>query len=323
MFKPKLLNIKIFAAIVFSFFTLKTLSQSYKFIYYLDKDLSSTSKEKAVIIGKGYESNGSIILDCFLKTTGKKIISATVKDSTLSTMHGMFKTYYDDMKIESLGSHFENEMDGVWKYWDKDGFLTDSMVYKNGIRIAYASYKYYFSRPTLGQLFFRDSLKNATYSYIYSFTDSLKNSFYEKQVSFIKGKPKTNYDANFIGERGLLKEYDSTGAVKTDSVFTRKMQEATFPGGEDGWRNFLRTNLNANVPAENNAPSGKYTIIVKFIVNPDGTLDDVKAESDPGFGMVNEAIRVLKKSAKWQPAIKYGRYQRAYRRQPITFLIEG
>ena len=294
MFKPKLLNIKIFAAIVFSFFTLKTLSQSYKFIYYLDKDLNSTSRGKAVIIGKGYESNGSIILDCFLKTTGKKIISATVKDSTLSTMHGMFTTYHEDMKIESLGSHFENEMDGVWKYWDKDGFLTDSMVYKNGIRIAYASYKYYFSRPTLGQLFFRDSLKNATYSYIYSFTDSLKNSFYEKQVSFIKGKPKTNFEVNFIGERGLLKEYDSTGSVKTDSVFNRQLQDAKFISGEDEWRNFLRKNLNPMVLADNHAPDGKYTVILKFIVNSDGTLIDIKPENDPGYGTVAEAIRILK-----------------------------
>lgn len=213
------MNNKIFATIIFSFLALKSLSQSYRFLYHLDKDLSSTSKQNAIIIGKGYESGGQLILDCFLKATGKKILTATVKDSSLSTLQGMFKTYHDDMKIESAGNYFENDMEGVWKYWDKDGFLTDSMIYKNGIRIAYASYKYYFSKPTLEQFFFRDSLKSATYSYTYSFTDSVKNTFQEKQVSVKNGKPKTNFEVDFIGDRGLLKAYDSAGAVTKDSVF--------------------------------------------------------------------------------------------------------
>ena len=316
------MNTKILVSVIFSFLALKTLGQSYKFLYHLDKDLSSTSQEKAIIIGKGYESNGRLVLDCFLKATGKMILSATVKDSTLSTLHGMFKTYYDDMKIESAGNYFENDMEGVWKYWDKDGFLTDSVIYKNGIRVAYANYEYYFSKPTLEQFFFRDSLKNATYSYLYSFTDSLKNTFEEKQVSVTKGRLKTDFEVNFTGDRGLFKEYDSTGAVKTDSVFTKKMKEAEFAGGEDEWRNFLRKNLNAVVPADNNAPAGKYTIIMTFIVNPNGTLSNIKAESDPGYGMVEEAKRVLKMH-KWKPAIQYGNYRVAYRRQPITFVVEN
>ena len=316
------MNTKILATIIFSFLALKTVSQSYKFLYHLDKDLSSTSKEKAIIIGKGYESDGKVILDCFLKTTGKMILSATIKDSSLSTLHGMFKTYYDDMKIESAGNYFENDMEGVWKYWDKDGFLTDSVIYRKGIRIAYATYEYYFSKPTLEQYFFRDSLKNVNYSYLYSFTDSLKNTFEEKQVSVRKGRLMIDFEVNFIGDRGLFKEYDSTGAVKADSVFTKKMKEAEFAGGDEEWRNFLRKTLNPMVPANNNAPEGKYTIIMTFIVNPNGTLSNIKAESDPGYGMVEEAKRVLKMH-KWKPAIQYGNYRLAYRRQPITFVVEN
>ena len=299
MYKPNLLNTKIFISIVFSFLVLTTFSQSYKYIYYLDKDLSSISKEKAVIIGKGYVDNGSFILDCFLKITGNKIASATLTDSTLSTLHGMFTTYYDDMKIESAGNYFENEMDGVWKYWDTGGLLTDSMIYSHGIRLAYGMYKYYFLKPTLKQLVFNPTLKDTLNWYRYSFTDSLKNTFTEKEVGLKDGKEKIRFQVNFIGNRGLLKEYDSTGTVKSDSVFTRELQEANFVGGEDGWRNFLRKTLNPNVPVDNGAPDGKYTVIIKFIVNPDGTLEDIKPEMDPGYGMAAEAMRVLKNSSKF------------------------
>ena len=317
------MNTKIFATIIFSFLALKTLSQSYRYIYYLDNDLSSTTKQKATIIGKGYDNNGHLILDCFLKTTGNKIISATVKDSTLSTLHGIFKTYYDDLKTESEGYYFENDMDGVWKYWDTTGLLNDSMIYRQGIRIAYGKYKYNFKEPTALQLLFSPGLKDTLISYRYSFTDSLKNTFTEKQVSLNNGKEKIDFEVSFIGERGLLKEYDSTGTVKTDSVFSRQLVEPEFLSGEDGWRNFLQKTLNANVPVLNNAPDGKYTVIMGFIINKDGILDEIKAEYDPGYGMVAEAMRVLKSSPKWLPASGYGKYQRVYRRQPITFLVEG
>lgn len=317
------MNNKIFASIFFLFLASKSESQDYKFIYYLDNDLNSVSKQKAVIIGKAYEQDGHLLLNCFLKTTGKMIITAGVKDSTLSALHGMFRTYYDDMATESEGDYFENDMEGVWKYWDTKGLLTDSMIYNQGVRIAYGSYKYYFNSPSLKQLLLSPGLKDTLSWYRYSFTDSLKNTFFEKEVSIKNGKEKLNFEANFIGERGLLKDYDSTGVVKTDSVFNRQLVEPTFPGGEDGWRNFLRKTLDATVPAVNNAPEGKYTIIMRFIVNPDGTLGEIKAEDDPGYGMVEEGRRVLKISPKWLPAIKYGIYQRTYRRQPITFLIEG
>lgn len=314
---------KLFTVIFFLFLACRAGGQNYKFIYYLDKDLNSTEKNKAFIIGKGYEKNGVFTLDCFLKSSGRMTVSATVKDSSLSTLHGLFKTYYENMKTESQGNYFENDMEGVWKYWNDKGLITDSVLYRQGVRVAYGTYKYYFNSPSLKQLIFSPGLKDTLYLYRYSFTDSLKNTFTEKEVSLKNGNEKINFEANFIGERGLLKDYDSTGVIKTDSVFSRQLVEPEFLSGEDGWRNFLQKTLNANVPVLNNAPEGKYTIIMRFIVNPDGTLGEIKAEDDPGYGMVEEGRRVLKNSPKWLPAIKYGIYQRAYRRQPITFLVEG
>jgi periplasmic protein TonB len=70
------------------------------------------------------------------------------------------------------------------------------------------------------------------------------------------------------------------------------------------------------------ATGGKYTVIVKFVVSKDGSLSDVKCENDPGFGMCEEAIRVIKKTKNWTPAIQNGRNVNAYRRQPITWLVE-
>ena len=107
-----------------------------------------------------------------------------------------------------------------------------------------------------------------------------------------------------------------------DKIFTAVEIEAGFPGGQDAWANYLRNTLNGNLPVDNGATAGKYTVIVKFVVSKDGSLSDVKCENDPGFGMCEEAVRVIKKTKNWTPAIQNGRNVNAYRRQPITFLVE-
>jgi protein TonB len=101
--------------------------------------------------------------------------------------------------------------------------------------------------------------------------------------------------------------------------FTEVEREANFIGGEAGWRNFLIKNLNPNVPVDNDAPAGKYTVVVKFVVSADGSLSNIAAETNMGYGMEKEVIRLIQKSGKWAPAIKDGKPINAYRRQPVTF----
>ena len=108
-----------------------------------------------------------------------------------------------------------------------------------------------------------------------------------------------------------------------NKIFNKVEVEAAFPGGDAAWRNYLTKNLNGSVPVDNGASEGTFTVIVKFVVSKDGSLSEISCESDPGFGMCQEAIRVIKKTKNWTPAIQNGRNVHAYRRQPITFLVEA
>jgi protein TonB len=58
------------------------------------------------------------------------------------------------------------------------------------------------------------------------------------------------------------------------------------------------------------------------VVDKEGNVSDVKALTSHGYGMEDEAVRVIKKGPQWKPAIQNGRNVKAYRRQPITFQIE-
>lgn len=108
----------------------------------------------------------------------------------------------------------------------------------------------------------------------------------------------------------------------TNSIFDKVEIEAAYPGGIDAWRKYLERNLNADVPIMSKAPAGVYTVVVQFIVNLDGSVSDTRALTNHGYGMEEEAIRAIVKGGKWLPAIQNGRQVKAYRKQPITFVVD-
>ncbi|MFZ6024523.1 MAG: energy transducer TonB [Bacteroidota bacterium] len=123
-------------------------------------------------------------------------------------------------------------------------------------------------------------------------------------------------------------EVKGTGVVEApkqeedyDKVFTVVQIPAEFPGGIPAWIKYLERNLNSDIPVENGAPPGKYTVIVSFIVDKNGGISEVKAENDPGYGTRDEAVRVIKRGPNWKPAIQNGRHVIYRHKQSITFVV--
>ncbi len=108
-----------------------------------------------------------------------------------------------------------------------------------------------------------------------------------------------------------------------NKIFEKVEIEASFKGGEGAWRKFLERNLNGNTPVDNGAAEGTYTVYIQFVVSKDGSISDIKPLTNHGFGMEQEAMRVIKKAPSWTPAVQNGRSVNAYRKQPITFQVTG
>ena len=102
-------------------------------------------------------------------------------------------------------------------------------------------------------------------------------------------------------------------------IFERVEIEAEFPGGVNKWRQYLERNLRV----DDQVPEGTYAVLIQFVVDKDGNISDVIALTDHGYGMEDEAKRVIKRGPKWNPAIQNGREVKAYRKQLITFQIGG
>jgi protein TonB len=104
-------------------------------------------------------------------------------------------------------------------------------------------------------------------------------------------------------------------------IFDKVEVEASFAGGDMAWREFLQNNLKSNVPVKHKAPVGAYTVVIQFVVDKEGNISDIKALTNHGYGMEKEVMRIIKKSPKWTPAYQNNRPVKAYRKQPVTFVI--
>lgn len=109
----------------------------------------------------------------------------------------------------------------------------------------------------------------------------------------------------------------STPAV--EAIICRVPIEAEFPGGGVAWQKFLAQNLVYPQSAIDKEIQG--TVIVKFVVEKDGSLTDVEAIKGH-MELRQSAMLVIKRSPKWIPEIQNGNNVRSYKMQPIMFRLE-
>jgi len=105
-----------------------------------------------------------------------------------------------------------------------------------------------------------------------------------------------------------------------DKTFTKVEIESEYPGGASAWQRYLNKNLRYPQDAIDNEIQG--TVIVQFIVDKAGVVSDDEAIAGPNE-LRDEAVRVIKKSGQWTPAVQNGRQVKSYKKQPIVFRLEA
>lgn len=96
--------------------------------------------------------------------------------------------------------------------------------------------------------------------------------------------------------------------------------EATFPGGMVELRKFTSLHLTYPEAALKNDISGRVS--VKFSVAKDGTINNIEIKRGLGYGCDEEAIRLIKKMPKWQPARLNGKAVVSTYYLPILFYLQ-
>jgi TonB family protein len=102
-----------------------------------------------------------------------------------------------------------------------------------------------------------------------------------------------------------------------DTIFTKVDKQPVFPGGMDAFIKYLAKNV--RYPEAMRERGVEDKVIARFVVEIDGSISTIKILDGPGYGSSEEAIRVLKKSPKWQPGYNKGKPVRVQLTVPIDF----
>jgi protein TonB len=90
-------------------------------------------------------------------------------------------------------------------------------------------------------------------------------------------------------------------------------------GGAAAWSGFLQKNLRFPVIAQEQGVSGR--VIMSFVIEKDGHLSNIAVERGVGFGLDEEALRVLKLARPWKPGMQNGQPVRVKYVIPIKFQL--
>jgi len=90
-------------------------------------------------------------------------------------------------------------------------------------------------------------------------------------------------------------------------------------GGAAAWAKFIQKHLKYPDMAVDNKMQGK--VWVSFIVEKDGRLSNFMVDRGAGYGMDEEALRVLKLAPAWKPGIQNGQPVRVKYNIPINFIL--
>ncbi|WP_161964483.1 energy transducer TonB [Mucilaginibacter endophyticus] len=104
-----------------------------------------------------------------------------------------------------------------------------------------------------------------------------------------------------------------------NTVFSSAEKIAEFPGGITEFTKFIDKNV--RYPEKDKIAKIEGRAIATFIVERDGSLTDIKILKSPTPGMEAEALRLLKLSPKWQPAMQNGRAVRFQFPVAISFKL--
>ena len=192
----------------------------------------------------------------------------------------------------------------VTSYWMKSNKLNAVSVYADtNFRKGIGLSKHYYESGMISDSVFFNANGGMEKGYHFRETGQLDYHFF--------------YDAKTGGLTG--ERYDSSGK-KSTGYFTYQ-KEAMFPGGSNAWTEYLQNNLHSNVAAKHKAPVGTYTVTVSFLVDKEGKVIEVQALTQPGYGTSEEAIRVIKNSPDWLPAIQNDKPVIYRQKQNITFQV--
>ncbi len=108
--------------------------------------------------------------------------------------------------------------------------------------------------------------------------------------------------------------------VAEAEIFTVVESMPSFPGGMGALMKYLAENIKYPPLAKESGIQGR--VFINFVVEPDGSISNVKVLRGIGGGCDEEAVRVVERMPKWSPGKQRGKPVRVSYNLPVKFTLQ-
>lgn len=125
-----------------------------------------------------------------------------------------------------------------------------------------------------------------------------------------------------VKEQVVVKE-EPKPEVKNEpeKIFVAVEQPAEFKGGQAALMKWLSNNIRYPEAAQQNGVQGR--VIVRFVVEKDGSIGSPTIVKGVDKDLDQEALRVVRRMPKWQAGKNNGQPVRSYFNLPVTFRLQN
>ena len=108
--------------------------------------------------------------------------------------------------------------------------------------------------------------------------------------------------------------------VQEQEIFQIVEEMPAYPGGDQRLMEYVAKNIKYPQIARETGIQGR--VFVGFVVEPDGSVSNVKVLRGIGGGCDEEAVRVVKSMPKWKPGKQRGKAVRVSYMLPVNFKLQ-
>ncbi len=127
-------------------------------------------------------------------------------------------------------------------------------------------------------------------------------------------------NANKQQEEVVITDVGTEEVVEEEEIFVFVEEYPSYPGGEEALYKYLSQNIQYPDVARDNNITG--TVVIRFVVEKDGSITKAAIAREIGGGCGKEALRVVNSMPKWKPGKQSGKAVRTEFTLPVQFQLD-
>lgn len=275
--------------------------------YWMEVSPPDTSISKFLYVVREYGKNGKVRLQTTSKTNDLNLF-----------YHGKYTTFYPDGRKMRTGEYVNGKFTGLETDYYHNGNIYNIKDYKSDGKVSFVE-----CRDSTGKILSENG-KGTWLEYNSNFKDTTaKGEIINGRMNGIwTGKTDDSGEFRNVYENGVLTQHDAYKKFEVspaDYANAKPGAVPAFPGGIETFYKFLAKTIRYPKEARDAGIQGK--VVISFMVETDGSLSDMKIERSVHATIDGEALKVMRLSPKWIPAMKDGKPVRMQYSVPINFAL--